>query len=108
VALAMRVRLPRAPPGVIVAIGGLTYPVYLLHQHIGYMLLNRYADQATPALLIVLVMFVILAWSFVIWRVIETPAQRWTKNILSCGLQYINSKIESSASRLAQLNKLAT
>ncbi len=44
----MKVRRLPIPAGVIVAIGGLTYPLYLLHQHIGYMLLNTFAGRGSP------------------------------------------------------------
>ncbi len=97
VALAMRVpRLP-VPPGVIVAVGGLTYPLYLLHQHIGYMLLNTFADRAAPAVLIAAVMLAMLLGSWLVWRVVERPAQGWLKAILTRGLQYLGSRVTVAA-----------
>lgn len=97
VALAMRVpRLP-VPPGVIVAVGGLTYPLYLLHQHIGYMLLNTLAGRATPAILIATVMLAMLLGSWLVWRVVERPAQGWLKAILTRGLQYFGARVSVAA-----------
>jgi peptidoglycan/LPS O-acetylase OafA/YrhL len=33
-------RLP-LPAALVIVLGGLTYPLYLLHQHISYIILNR-------------------------------------------------------------------
>jgi len=77
--LSTRVRRLPLPPGLILAIGGLTYPMYLLHQHIGYMLLNRYEGAATPAQLIVATTLAVMAASWLIWRYVERPAQKWMK-----------------------------
>ena len=52
VALAMNVRRLPLPAGLVLAIGGLTYPLYLLHQHIGYMLLNKFQNLASAPVLI--------------------------------------------------------
>jgi peptidoglycan/LPS O-acetylase OafA/YrhL len=97
VALAMRVRRLPAPPGLIVAIGGLTYPLYLLHQHIGYMLLNAFAGRASPALLIAAVMLTMLLGAWLVWRVVERPAQRWLKAILTRALQYLGARVNVTA-----------
>jgi peptidoglycan/LPS O-acetylase OafA/YrhL len=83
VALGTRIRHVPLSPGVILGVGGLTYPLYLLHQHIGYMLLNRFADWAPPGILITLVAFVMMVLSFAIWRLVEKPAQRWVKLTLA-------------------------
>jgi peptidoglycan/LPS O-acetylase OafA/YrhL len=85
VALATRIRHVPLSPAVILAVGGLTYPLYLLHQHIGYMLLNRFADWAPPGILITLVAFVMIVLSLAIWRLVERPAQRALKPILTAG-----------------------
>jgi peptidoglycan/LPS O-acetylase OafA/YrhL len=97
VALAMQVRRLPIPAGVIVAIGGLTYPFYLLHQHIGYMLLNTFAGRGSPALLIAAVMLAMLLGSWLVWLVVERPAQRWLKAILTRGLQYFGAQMNVTA-----------
>ena len=71
------------PPGLILAIGGLTYPMYLLHQHIGYMLFNRFEGTATAAQLIIATILAVMAASWLIWRYIERPAQKWMKRSLN-------------------------
>ncbi len=81
--LSTRVRRLPLPPALILAIGGLTYPMYLLHQHIGYMLLNRFEGTATAAQLIVATTLAVMAASWLIWRYIERPAQKWMKRSLN-------------------------
>lgn len=79
------VRLPRAPlpSGVMLALGGLTYPFYLLHQHIGYVAFNRLGDGVSPLALVVAVTLMLLILSCLIWRYLERPAQSWTKSVLT-------------------------
>ncbi len=83
VALALRVRRVPLPPAIVLAIGGMTYPMYLLHQHIGYMLLNRIEGAASPAILVLLATATIAALSWVIWRYFERPAQKQMKAALT-------------------------
>ena len=83
VGLALRVRRLPIAPNIILAIGGVTYPIYLLHQHIGYIVFNRLAG-ALPAWLIVIMTasaVVLLAW--MLWRYVERPGQRLLKRALS-------------------------
>lgn len=86
VALAMQVRHLPIPIGVTLAIGGLTYPMYLLHQNIGYMLFNRLAALASPVVVIAAVTAAMLVTSWATWRYLERPAQKWTKARLTWGL----------------------
>src|SRR5262249_50834756 len=87
-AAAMRVNL-RLPAGLIMSIGGLTYPLYLLHQHIGYMLFNYFSGSAPPGVLIGIVTVVMLVGAWIVWRFIERPAQRLTKKLLTHVVVYI-------------------
>jgi peptidoglycan/LPS O-acetylase OafA/YrhL len=83
VALSIRVRHLPLPPRAIIAIGGVTYPVYLIHQNIGYMIFNRF-EGAAPAWLLILgtaAAMIVAAWS--IWRFVERPGQRITKRLLN-------------------------
>lgn len=83
--LAMRVRRLPLPSALILAIGGLTYPLYLLHQHIGFMLFNRFEGAASAAVLIVSTTLAMIALSWAIWRYVERPAQRRLKDVLTRG-----------------------
>jgi peptidoglycan/LPS O-acetylase OafA/YrhL len=86
VALVMNVRKLPIPAGVVIAIGGITYPMYLLHQHIGYMAFNRLAGLASPAVLIAAMTLAVLTASLLVWRYVERPAQKWTKRMLTDGI----------------------
>lgn len=63
----------RVSAGRAMMLGGLTYPLYLLHQHIGYGVFTRFGtDQNRWAVLCVL-MIVLLAVSWCIGRYFEPP-----------------------------------
>ncbi len=83
VALAMNVRRLPLPAGLVLAIGGLTYPLYLLHQHIGYMLLNAFERWASAPVLITATAVAMIVISFLIWWLFEKPAQRWCRRTLT-------------------------
>ena len=58
--------------------GGLSYPLYLVHAHIGYMLLSRFADEQHKALAYALVIAVVLGIAAAIHLGIERAlAARW-------------------------------
>jgi peptidoglycan/LPS O-acetylase OafA/YrhL len=65
------------------ALGGLTYPLYLLHQNVGYVAI----DALTPligrwaAAALVIIGLVLAAWG--IWRIAERPAQRFLRTLLT-------------------------
>jgi peptidoglycan/LPS O-acetylase OafA/YrhL len=100
--LSTRVRHLPVPPGFVLAIGGLTYPMYLLHQHIGYMLLNRFEGIATPALLIAATTLAVTAASWLTWRYVERPAQKWMKRVLNQGLEFFGGWAAAIRSRVAR------
>ena len=83
--VAAAIKFPRTPlpSGVMLAIGGLTYPLYLLHQQIGYVLFNVFENMASPLVLVIAVTFALMIVSFLLWRYFELHAQRWTKVTLS-------------------------
>jgi peptidoglycan/LPS O-acetylase OafA/YrhL len=74
-------RIP-VPAGLVMAIGGLTYPLYLLHMQLGYVVLTAYAQQGSISAVVMLLAGIgLLSWS--VWRFMERPAQRWTKDALT-------------------------
>lgn len=83
VALAMNVRRLPLPAGLVLAIGGLTYPLYLLHQHIGYMVFNKFSTVASTGTLMAATAIAMIAVSFVIWRYFERPIQKRLKRLLT-------------------------
>jgi len=81
--LATRIRRLPLPPALVLAIGGITYPLYLLHQQLGYVLFERIGPVAHPAALVAVILLAIAVLSFAIWRFAEPPLQRWTKTTLT-------------------------
>ena len=73
-AVALRHRLPSS--GVVIMLGGLTYPLYLLHQHVGYIAINRLAPVTGRWAAALLALAAILVVSGLIWRFVERPARR--------------------------------
>ena len=53
------------------SLGVLTYPLYLLHQHIGYMLFNAYGEQHNIAWLVVVTVAAMLLLAYLVHQVFE-------------------------------------
>ena len=54
----------------MLVLGGLSYPLYLLHQNIGYMLFNNYGAEANKWLMLSIVSFVVILASLFIDNVV--------------------------------------
>jgi len=74
--LASRIRSLPLPGGLPLAIGGLTYPLYLLHQHVGYIVFNRLHEAVPAGVLVVAVTLAVMAVSLAIWRYAEPAGRR--------------------------------
>lgn len=81
--LASRIRHLPLPKGLVLAIGGLTYPLYLLHQHIGYIVFNRLHEQAPAWALVLGVTLAMIALSWAIWRYVEPAGRRIVTVVLN-------------------------
>jgi peptidoglycan/LPS O-acetylase OafA/YrhL len=90
-ALATRIRSLPLPTTLVLAAGGLTYPLYLLHQQIGYVALNRFAESGSPLMLIAITTIGMIAFSYLVWRYFERHAQPLVKS--ACGR--IQTRLES-------------
>jgi peptidoglycan/LPS O-acetylase OafA/YrhL len=76
---ATRVRNVPFPKGVILAAGGITYPLYLLHMQLGYVLLLALAPDRYIGLCTALTVSGVVALSWLVWRYAEYPLHIWTK-----------------------------
>ena len=83
VGLAMRIRRLPLRPDVILAIGGLTYPLYLLHQHIGFMVFNRLDGAMPRPALVAATIAGMTGLSWLVWRHVDRPGQRLLKAALT-------------------------
>jgi peptidoglycan/LPS O-acetylase OafA/YrhL len=81
VMLVTRIRELPISAGVVLGLGGMTYPLYLLHQQLGYVALLRIDQMSTTS--VALVILCIGAMSWAIWRFIERPVQRVVKDALT-------------------------
>ncbi|MCA6126257.1 acyltransferase [Bradyrhizobium sp. WSM 1704] len=81
--LATRIKQVPLPAGLVMAAGGITYPLYLLHLQLGYTILLAATPEQPPVLLTTTVIagVVLLAWF--VWRVLERPAHGWTRDRLT-------------------------
>lgn len=86
VALCVRVRSFPVPARVLAVIGGLTYPLYLVHQMIGYVVFNRLEGVAPPVALLVATIAAMLFSTTLFCQFVERPAQRWMKRALTTSL----------------------
>lgn len=77
--LATRIKRVPLPAKVVVAIGGITYPLYLLHMQLGYVIFTATAPHHRPeiASAIIIAEAVLLAW--LIWRFLEPRAHGLVK-----------------------------
>ena len=65
------------------ALGALTYPLYLLHQMIGFMIFNMAYPVVNPHLLLWGTLALMIGASWFIHKKIETPMARLLKRFLS-------------------------
>ena len=77
VAAASAVRDLKLRAGVVAAIGGLTYPLYLLHQHAGYVLFNRLEGILPAPAIVALTSGIMIVAAWTVWRFVEPPCRRW-------------------------------
>lgn len=82
VSLGASIRDLPLPVPVTVALGGLTYPFYLVHLKIGYVVLMR-LDALHSAGAVLAVLLAIAALSLVIWRAVDRPGQRLFRRVLT-------------------------
>lgn len=71
------------PSALVLALGGVTYPLYLLHQNVGYIAIEALSPTEgrwTAAGIVVVGMFAV---SFLVWRFIETPARKGIVRLLT-------------------------
>jgi peptidoglycan/LPS O-acetylase OafA/YrhL len=81
--LATRIKKLPLPPGLVIAIGGLTYPFYLLHMQMGYVIYSSDVVSGKTPVYVAAIVFGIAALSWAIWRYVEKPLQRRTREILT-------------------------
>lgn len=51
--------------------GGMTYPLYLIHAHFGYMFLNKFSSVENKWLIYFILIFIVILISWILWYVVE-------------------------------------
>ncbi|GAA1075703.1 acyltransferase [Kitasatospora arboriphila] len=59
--------------------GAVTYPLYLLHEYIGWEVIDTLGNRVDPWLLVGTLLVVMTAASWLVHRFVERPAARWLK-----------------------------
>ncbi|MBN8978994.1 MAG: acyltransferase [Rhizobiales bacterium] len=81
--LATRIKRVPLPATIVLAAGGMTYPLYLLHMQMGYVIFTATSphDHAAVAVTAIVAGIAVLAWA--IWRFVEPGMHRWVKSKLT-------------------------
>lgn len=80
-AIALRHLVPASP--LVIMLGGLTYPLYLLHQNIGYAAINAIAPWVGASLAALAALLGAIGASWLVWRYVETPGRKATVGLLT-------------------------
>ncbi|PZG20718.1 acyltransferase family protein [Nonomuraea aridisoli] len=80
--IALRVTRVLARPWLVTA-GALTYPLYLLHAHIGFILFARLGETVPKYVLLVAMIAVMLGAAYLVHRFVERPLAPRLKRLLS-------------------------
>jgi peptidoglycan/LPS O-acetylase OafA/YrhL len=66
-------RPSRIPPRIFLTLGAISYPLYLLHQHIGYIALNRLAAPVGGFTALMIVTLGVIVLAALVWAGVEKP-----------------------------------
>jgi len=61
----------------LIKLGVLTYPLYLIHQNIGFMLFQEFGDSVNRYILLMALVSIMLIAAWLIHQLIEQPLGRW-------------------------------
>jgi peptidoglycan/LPS O-acetylase OafA/YrhL len=76
VATASRIKRIPLPGKVLMALGGLTYPLYLLHQHVGYIAFNQLGQRIPAEILVPTTAIVMIGVAFAVSRYVEPRGRK--------------------------------
>lgn len=90
-AVVLRNRVP--PTRATLLVGGLTYPLYLLHQNVGYVAINALRPMIGGPGAVAATIVVMLLASWLVWRFVEGPARRWMVRTLGPRLDAVAARL---------------
>ncbi|MDF1880621.1 acyltransferase [Sulfurimonas sp. MAG313] len=79
--------------------GALTYPVYLIHAHFGYMFLSKFASEDNKLFIYILTISIVIFVGYFIHRIIEIALYSFWKKIFMSTLYIISFKMENLLNR---------
>jgi peptidoglycan/LPS O-acetylase OafA/YrhL len=91
--LATRIKHLPFNPRLLLAAGGCTYPLYLLHQQLGYVAFVHLDTSAHPLFVAVAIVFAIALASLGVWQFFERPVQRWVKATLTNAVDRLIARV---------------
>jgi peptidoglycan/LPS O-acetylase OafA/YrhL len=92
----------RMPLGLLSALGAVTYPLYLLHQHIGYIAFARLRGSMGDEALLAAVTAGLLATAFAVWICVDRPMQSALRLRLTAGARALARRDFRAARPLAR------
>lgn len=81
----------------ILMLGGLTYPLYLLHQNIGYVMIRMLTPSIGQWAAALLALIAVLAVSWLVWRHVERPSRRLIVTHLQPVADWIAARMSGGA-----------
>jgi peptidoglycan/LPS O-acetylase OafA/YrhL len=75
-------------------LGAITYPVYLIHAHFGYMFISKYATEDNKAFIYLLTISIVISVSYFIHRVIEVRLSNIWKKLFMVSIYQLILKIQ--------------
>jgi peptidoglycan/LPS O-acetylase OafA/YrhL len=73
----------RMPLRLLGALGAVTYPLYLLHQHIGYVVFTRLHGIVSGEALLAIVITLLVSMAVAVWIVVDRPMSRALRSRLT-------------------------
>jgi peptidoglycan/LPS O-acetylase OafA/YrhL len=100
VAAASRIKRVPLPGKVLIALGGLTYPLYLLHQHVGFIAFNRLGQHVPAEILVPATAIVMIAAALAVSHYIEPRGRKLVTAMSYRVLGWITPAVSRLADRI--------
>ncbi|PKI18170.1 acyltransferase family protein [Colwellia sp. 12G3] len=89
-------------------LGALTYPVYLIHAHFGYMFISKYGTEENKFFIYIVTISIVLSVSYFMYRVIEVRLSTVWRRMFMSTLYELIIKIQCLPNKVVNVfNKLA-
>ena len=89
--------------GKLVKLGVLTYPLYLIHQNIGFIIYHELGDSVNRYVLLVGLVLLMMLAAWLIHKLIELPLGRWMNRWLNSWWERTQTGLETKKATASQL-----